>query len=231
MKHASDRVLFAALAFIAGMVDVISWLTLGGLFTAHVTGNLVVMAADLVDGRGMRPAQALAVPLFLIVAAGIAVGNRVFHPHSRTLIRILLWVQTGLLAASASVAALVMPSGEPHGLGAGLVAMLAVAAMASQNALLHLASKPIPTTAVMTGNLVVAAMSLASVVASRWSDAEAKSRWQSTWPILAGFVAGCALGAASVSAVGDRAWLAAAFAAFTCAMSFSAVSIADHHAE
>jgi uncharacterized membrane protein YoaK (UPF0700 family) len=33
------------LAFVAGSVDVISFLGLDGLFTAHITGNLVVLAA------------------------------------------------------------------------------------------------------------------------------------------------------------------------------------------
>jgi uncharacterized membrane protein YoaK (UPF0700 family) len=96
--------------------------------------------------------------------------------------------------------------------------MLAVAAMASQNALLHLASKPTPTTSVMTGNVVVAAMSLASAMASQWSDEDAWSRWQATWPILGGFISGCAAGAAAVSALGDCGWLAAASVAFLCAL-------------
>lgn len=34
-------------SLIAGIVDVTSWLTLGGLFAAHFTGNLVITAADL----------------------------------------------------------------------------------------------------------------------------------------------------------------------------------------
>ena len=38
------------LAVIAGMVDVIGYFSLGNLFTAHVTGNIVVIAALLVRG-------------------------------------------------------------------------------------------------------------------------------------------------------------------------------------
>jgi hypothetical protein len=44
------KLLPTVLSVIAGSVDVISFLGLGGLFTAHVTGNLVILAAHLVDG-------------------------------------------------------------------------------------------------------------------------------------------------------------------------------------
>jgi uncharacterized membrane protein YoaK (UPF0700 family) len=40
----------AVLSTTAGAVDVIGFLALGGLFTAHITGNLVVLAAHYVTG-------------------------------------------------------------------------------------------------------------------------------------------------------------------------------------
>src|SRR5690349_5446197 len=39
------------LSVIAGSVDVIGFLRLGGLFTAHVTGNLVILSARLLAGE------------------------------------------------------------------------------------------------------------------------------------------------------------------------------------
>jgi uncharacterized membrane protein YoaK (UPF0700 family) len=219
MSGAISRALPAALSFIAGMVDVTGWLTLGGLFTAHITGNLVVIAADLVEGRAMHIAPVLAVPLFVIVAAGISVGAGFAQRSTRSLINILLWLQAGLLVIAAVAATVIMPPDKPHGFEADIVAMLAVAAMAAQNSLLHLVSKPTPTTSVMTGNVVVAAMSLASAVASRWSDVDARTRWQATWPILVGFLSGCVAGAAAVSALANRGWLIAASVALLCALS------------
>jgi len=36
----------ALLSLVAGMADMMGWLTLVGLFTAHINGNLVIMATQ-----------------------------------------------------------------------------------------------------------------------------------------------------------------------------------------
>jgi Zn-dependent protease with chaperone function len=46
----SARALPFLLGVIAGATDIIGFLGLGGLFTAHITGNLVVLAAHIVAG-------------------------------------------------------------------------------------------------------------------------------------------------------------------------------------
>jgi hypothetical protein len=56
------RLLPFVLSIIAGNVDIIGFLGLGGLFTAHVTGNLVVLAAKLVAGDQASLAHLIAVP-------------------------------------------------------------------------------------------------------------------------------------------------------------------------
>jgi uncharacterized membrane protein YoaK (UPF0700 family) len=48
MRH---KLLSVVLSLIAGSADVISFLGLGGLFTAHITGNLVILAAHIVTVR------------------------------------------------------------------------------------------------------------------------------------------------------------------------------------
>src|SRR5262249_21373468 len=57
------------LSVIAGMVDLTGFFTLGHVFTAHVTGNLVVAAAALVHAGPFNTAQALAIPVFILALA------------------------------------------------------------------------------------------------------------------------------------------------------------------
>ena len=78
------------LSVIAGMVDLIGFLTLGNIFTAHVTGNLVVAAAAAVHGGPWNLAQALAIPVFMLVVAAAWLIARASGLHGVALTRLLL---------------------------------------------------------------------------------------------------------------------------------------------
>jgi uncharacterized membrane protein YoaK (UPF0700 family) len=194
-----------ALSLIAGVTDVTSWLLLGGFFSAHVTGNLVVLAADSVDGRAPSPAAVLAIPVFIVVSAVATVfAGRAGATPSRTGVY-LLTAQAVLLMAAAVLSFTTVASADPGAPLAVIVGLLAVAAMAAQNAYLHLTPGPAATTAVMTGNLVTATVSGVQVVRSRGADAAARAKWRASWPLIAGFVVGCLIGAAGATLIGDHA--------------------------
>lgn len=208
-----DPLLPAYLGFTAGAVDVIGWLTLGGLFTAHITGNLVVMAAGALDGRHVHLMQVISVPAFALIAAAIGLVVPASPWITARKESVLLALQGALLLLAGVIAFVVRPSQDPYGLGAATVALCAVAAMASQNALLHLSREHAPATAVMTGNLVVSTLCLTALATSRGAEREkALTQWRSTWPTLAGFLAGCAAGAGAVRLWADAAWFAPALA-------------------
>ena len=57
------------LSVIAGMVDLTGFFMLGNIFTAHVTGNLVLAAAAAVRGGPLNWAQVLSIPIFIFAVA------------------------------------------------------------------------------------------------------------------------------------------------------------------
>src|SRR4051812_46097776 len=90
------RLLPALLSGVAGMVDVIGFLSLG-LFTAHVTGNLVVIAALLVRGGPPNIAQVLAVPVFMAAVAAVWFIAKASNRRGPALGKLLLAVHLLLL--------------------------------------------------------------------------------------------------------------------------------------
>src|SRR5713226_4978472 len=88
----SERWLPTLLSVIAGMVDVIGFLSLG-IFTAHVTGNIVVIGALIVRHNRVNPAQILAIPVFILAVAGTWLLARASGRSGPGLLRLLLLVQ------------------------------------------------------------------------------------------------------------------------------------------
>jgi uncharacterized membrane protein YoaK (UPF0700 family) len=190
------------------MVDLTGFYTLGNVFPAHVTGNLVVVTAALVAGEPLKWAQALAIPIFMLAVAAVWSIARSSGRQSVSLVRLLLIVQFLLLATVLIVAVSAKPSTEPHGLIAGAVAMIAVAAMACQFALLRLAMPHAISTAVMTGNLTNFVLSSMDLLSGKPPGAlESKSRWVQSVLLLGGFLCGCAMAAVSIRLLADWAWL------------------------
>jgi len=188
------------------MVDVISFVSLK-LFTAHVTGNLVVIAALLVRGGPPNLAPILAVPVFILAVGGVWVIARRLNKRGPALARPLLLVQFLLLACVLIVAVVYHPSANPHGMTAGVAAMIAVSAMACQFALLQLAIPGAPSTAVMTGNLTKTTILLLDTLSGSGPVMErARRQLKKTTQLVLGFFGGCLIGAAAVSWFGEWAW-------------------------
>ena len=59
----------------AGAVDVIGFLALDGLFTAHITGNLVILAAHYVTGGFCQVGPLLSVPVFIAVLGVVTLAS------------------------------------------------------------------------------------------------------------------------------------------------------------
>lgn len=203
--RAGDWQLPAVLGATAGSVDVIGFLALGGLFTAHITGNLVILAAHYVTGGFSKIGPLLSVPVFVAVLGivGVLFSDKTTHETRR----LLLIVQAVLLAGFLTLGTALGPFANPDSGMAVFAGLLGVAAMATQNALVKLGLPGHPSTAVITTNTTQLATDLALLVRGRGdpdSLARARLRARMTFPPVAGFVAGCAAGA--VLEVHFRLW-------------------------
>jgi uncharacterized membrane protein YoaK (UPF0700 family) len=192
------------LSVTAGSVDVIGFLGLGGLFTAHVTGNLVILAAHAVNGGRAMLAPMLSVPVFVAalgLARLLAAGLEKMQIAS---LRPFLALQFALLAGFLLIGVTAGPEIGPNDPVAIVAGMLGVSAMAVQNALVQISLKGAPTTAVMTSNITRFAMDVGTLLFGHdpREVAGARTRAKHTWPAIVGFAAGCAVGAACQAAVG-----------------------------
>jgi uncharacterized membrane protein YoaK (UPF0700 family) len=201
------KLLPTVLSLAAGSVDVIGFLGLGGLFTAHITGNLVILAAHIASGGSAALAPMLSVPVFIAVLAAarlLASGLEAFGIAS---LKPFLALQLLLLAGFFVLCADTAASLAPDSARAIVAGMLGVSAMAVQNALVQISLRGAPATAVMTSNITRFVMDLGTVLLGHDRDeiAGARHRARHAWPAILGFAAGCALGAIAQAAIGLRA--------------------------
>src|SRR5258708_24379636 len=139
------------LSVVAGSTDIIGFLGLGGLFTAHITGNLAILAANIASSGTAEVAQILSVPVF-IVAVGLtrllAVG---LESIGLATLRPMLLLQFLLLAGFLALSIAAGPRLDTTSTSAILAGMFGVSAMAVQNALVQISLAGAPPTAGCTG--------------------------------------------------------------------------------
>jgi uncharacterized membrane protein YoaK (UPF0700 family) len=194
-QHAFDWLFVAVLSMTAGAVDIIGFLALGGLFIAHITGNIVILAARYITGGLSRIGPLIAVPVFIIVL-GIVIWVSKDKQKHRTL-RALLILHAVLLTGFLALSVVLGPFTDPGSAVAASVGMLGVAAMATQNALVKLDLTGFPTTAVLTTDTVQLTIDLTTLARGNALPEEtalARRRIRMTFPAFAGFIAGCATG-------------------------------------
>ena len=202
----ATRVLPFVLSVIAGGVDTIGFLGLDGLFTAHVTGNLVVLAARLLAAGAAPVAQLISVPVFIVALMLTRLLVGCLERARIASLRPLLLLQFLLLAAFLALGAAEGAGRDPNAPILVFAGMLGVSAMAVQNALVWTSLKGAPSTAVMTTNITVFTMDVGEMLLGRVSIgiATARRRAGHTWPAIVGFLLGCVLGATCEAALGLR---------------------------
>jgi len=193
----SNRAVLPVLSMIAGSVDVTSFLGLG-LFSAHVTGNLVILIAHIVAGKGDDACLILSVPMFMLVLGLTRLLVAGLESIRVAALRPLLLLQFALLGISFILWVPSVHHRDPSPSNAVVAGQLCVAAMAVQNALGQLSFPAAPSTTVMTTNLARFIVDAGEALLGKDAVemAEARRRGNQTWPVIIGFTAGAGLGAA-----------------------------------
>jgi uncharacterized membrane protein YoaK (UPF0700 family) len=192
-----NKLLTGILSLAAGSMDVIGFLGLGGLFTTHITGNLVVLAAHVVSGGVAQWAAILSVPVFMVMlclARLLAGGCEAIGLNSLTP---LLLIQFVFLCSSLIVCISAGPGIDPNATSATIAGMLAVSAMAVQNALVQVSLRGAPATAVITTNIARFTTDIGTFLLGPKRDEAltARRRVDRLWPSIVGFISGCCFGA------------------------------------
>ncbi|MEW9583379.1 YoaK family protein [Paraburkholderia sp. DGU8] len=188
------------LALIAGYVDTLGFVALFGLFTAHVTGNFLLIGASLAHGGHGLLIKWLAFPAFV---AGIVLArmldNRLLHREPSVRAHALYVLQAVLMAGYMTLGLLAMPvtdADAPLTIACGL---LGAAAMGVQNAHGRLTTRAVVANTVMTGNVTQAVIDGFDLLFSS-NDLAARqaahSRLLRILPPVAGFAVGACAGAA-----------------------------------
>jgi uncharacterized membrane protein YoaK (UPF0700 family) len=188
----------------AGYVDTAGFLSLQGLFTAHVTGNFVTLGASLVLGTSGAVAKLLALPVFCLVVILIRLLSSALLRRNRPALKIILGLKVVLLVCGAVLAIRLGPFPNGDAWQAVVTGMVLVAAMAVQNAAhrIHLGTAP-PST-LMTGTTTQIMIDLADMVqAPRPENPQRPGArlWRMSANIGA-FAAGCAAAALLYAHVG-----------------------------
>jgi uncharacterized membrane protein YoaK (UPF0700 family) len=198
------------LAFTAGFVDTCGFVALFGLFTAHVTGNFVLIGASLVEQRSGVVGKLLALPVFILAVA----ATRLFVLHCErkgwNRAATVLIAQAVFLALFLAVGIAASPLIDGDAPLAILAGMMGVSAMAIQNAASRTVFQGHGPTTVMTGNVTQSVIDAVDLLfrATPEKSAATKSRFHKMWPPVIAFAAGAVAGALAYVGLGFLCLLA-----------------------
>jgi len=187
------------LAALAGFVDAIAWLHLGGFFAAFMSGNSTRLGVGLIAGN--TPDVRIAGALILAFLAGVVTASVFAERFGARRREAVLALVTGLLTVAA-VLGLFGPS--------RFALVVLAAAMGAENGVFEREGEVAIGLTYMTGTLVRVGQRLAAALMGKG----APWGWLPQLMLWVGFVGGTVMGARAHALLGILAiWIAAAAAA------------------
>jgi uncharacterized membrane protein YoaK (UPF0700 family) len=151
-----DLVFPLALAVTAGFADAFGYLRLHGLLTAHVTGNLAFMAVGLAQGTPHIIMKFLALPLFMVGVSLATIIITWMGRHGRHALAWSLLLEAALFLCCLLAGTALPPCRSTDDLTGFCVGTILIMTMATQNAIMRLPLKKLPSTTAMTTNVTEA---------------------------------------------------------------------------
>lgn len=190
------QALAIGLSMLAGYVDAIGFIQLGGFFVSFMSGNSTRLGVGLIERSNDATLAGGLIALFLIGVIAGSLAGRFAKAHRRTVV--LMLVAVLLFAAASSAAA-----------GATEVAIMAIVlAMGAENAVFEHDGELHIGLTYMTGTLVKFGQRVAAAIMGGPQFA-----WRSYGLLWAGLVTGAVAGAAAFNWLGFASlWFAAAIA-------------------
>lgn len=195
-----DVLVGALLGFVAGFVDAAGFVALSGLFTSHVTGNFVVIGAELVSRSDGVLAKLLALPAFVFGIAATRLIAIALERNGTPPLKPLLLLQAILLLAFLAAGLAQSPSMSPDSAGAIATGMLGVVAMSVQTATARLSLPHLAATTVMTMNVAQVVLDAVDLLrgAQPKGAGQAARRLRRMLPAVLAFGVGALTGAIGV---------------------------------
>ncbi|MBC8133541.1 MAG: DUF1275 domain-containing protein [Deltaproteobacteria bacterium] len=205
----SERNTTAVLSGVAGFVDIAGFIALFGMFTAHVTGNLVAFVGVVADPTAVGAVARLAMlPVFMTSVAVAALLTRTIRRRGGAPLRPLLTLMAMALAGFCLAGgAFHCAARVRHDWVVTVVAGIGTAAMGVQNTIMRDILKRHSPTTLMTGNLTTFTIELTDILLPTHAGdllerARNRQRLAASGTPLACFLVGAIVGGCLTSLVG-----------------------------
>lgn len=179
------------LSAVAGFCDTVTFVAGGSMFSAHVTGNFIVFAYQIIRDSDIQAwIKLLTFPVFII---SVITGGRIGVETGK---RYRLLLLEGILLLIAGISTVFFHLYDPTAWSNYLIVMLVVFAMGLQNAFGKLYGKETygPTT-MMTGNVTQASLDLGTIISSAFTNVPGIESLKKQMITIGGFLTGCLAGA------------------------------------
>jgi uncharacterized membrane protein YoaK (UPF0700 family) len=193
------RLLTVGLGFTAGFVDTLGFIALFAFFTAHVTGNFVVLGSALSQPVHGLIAKLLALPMFMIAVAATRLYGHSLERRGRAAAAPFLILEAVFLVVFMVLGQFAAPITNANSPIAILTALSGTVAMGVQNAASRTVFASLSPTTVMTGNVTQLVIDAVDLIGggSEITLNPVRARFKRFWPPVVAFAAGAACGALS----------------------------------